>query len=90
MFFEQGNRLVIYIKEDLKTLKCMFEKTTDQISHFLGSFEPYYRSSGLGLKKMSNFWSCIDLGHILKNRVLAPIAPNVKLRRKYFFQIPQN
>ena len=28
---------------------------------------------GLGLKNFSNFWSCIDLGHILKNRVLAPL-----------------
>ena len=36
MFFEQGNRLVIYIKEDLKTLKCTIEETTGRISHFFG------------------------------------------------------
>ena len=49
----------------------MFEKTTGPISHFLVSFEPYCPSSGYRLKKLSNFWSRIDLGHILKNRVLA-------------------
>ena len=63
----------------------MFEKTTEQISHFLVSFEPHCHSSGLGLKTLSIFWFCIDLAHILKNRVLAPIAPNIKLRRKHFF-----
>ena len=67
--------VVIYIKEDLKPLTRVFEKTTGPISHFLASFEPCSRSSGYRLSKMSNFWSCIDLGHILKNRALTPIAP---------------
>ena len=49
------------------------------------SFEPYSPSSGLGLKIFSNFWSCIDLGHILKNRVLAPIASTVKTSKEIFF-----
>ena len=82
---------IIYIKEDLKPFWRVFEKTTGPISHFLVSFEPYCPSSGYRLSKMSNFWSCIDLGHILKNRVLAPITPNVKTSKEiYFFQIPQN
>ena len=44
----------------------------------------------LGYKKLSNFWLCVDLGHILKNRVLAPIAPNVNFEGNISFQIPQN
>ena len=65
----------------------MFEKTTDRISHFLGSFEPYCPSSGHRLQKVSNFLLCIDLGHILKKPGFGPYctAPYVKLRRKYFF-----
>ena len=91
MFFEQGNRLVIYIKIGLENFEIHdWGKLPGGFRIFLGSFEPYSPSSGLGLKIFSNFWSCIDLGHILKNRVLAPFTPNVKLRRKYFFQIPQN
>ena len=54
----------------------MFEKTTNRISHVSGSFEPYCRSSGYRLEKLSNVWSFIHLGHILKNRPLLLLMLN--------------